>query len=79
VQVREAQPQHAFDLLSAADVDIAVVVAIPDMPAPDDPAFEQYTLYNEPLDLLVASGHHLADRASIALADATAEAWDSRL
>jgi DNA-binding transcriptional LysR family regulator len=75
VQVREAEPQQAFDLLSAADVDIAVVVATPDMPTTGDPAFEQHTLYSEPLDLLVASEHRLADRTSIALADATAELW----
>jgi DNA-binding transcriptional LysR family regulator len=75
VQVREAEPQQAFDLLSAADVDIAVVVATPDMPSTEDPAFEQSTLYSEPLDLLVASGHRFAERASIALADATTEAW----
>lgn len=75
VRVREAEPQRAFDLLSAADVDIAVLVATPDLPAADDPAFEQYTLYSEPLDLLVDSDHRLAPRASIALADAISEAW----
>ena len=75
VQVREAEPQRAFDLLSARDVDIAVLVATPDIPAADDPAFDQYTLYSEPLDLLVASTHRLAEHASIALADATFDTW----
>jgi DNA-binding transcriptional LysR family regulator len=75
VQVREAEPKRAFDLLSARDVDIAVVVATPGMPAADDPAFDQYKLYSEPLDLLVSSNHPLAVRASIALAEAARDVW----
>jgi DNA-binding transcriptional LysR family regulator len=75
VQVREAEPGRAFDLLSAGDVDIAVVVATPGMPSADDPAFDQRKLYSEPLDLLVSSDHPLAGRASIALAEAARHAW----
>jgi DNA-binding transcriptional LysR family regulator len=75
VQVREAEPGRAFDLLSARDADIAVVVATPGMPSADDPAFDQYKLYSEPLDLLVSSNHPLAVRASIALAEAARDAW----
>lgn len=75
VQVREAEPERAFDLLSARDVDIAVVVATPGMPSADDPAFDQYKLYSEPLDLLVSGNHPLAARASIALAQAARDAW----
>ena len=75
VQVREAEPERAFGLLSARDVDIAVVVATPGIPSADDPAFDQYMLYSEPLDLLVSSMHPLAGRASIALAEAARDAW----
>jgi len=75
VQVREAEPERAFDLLSARDADIAVVVATPGVPSADDPAFDQYRLYSEPLDLLVSSSHPLAARASIALAEAARDAW----
>src|SRR5262249_38876901 len=59
----------------ARDADIAVVVATPGMPSADDPAFDQYKLYSEPLDLLVSSNHPLAVRASIALAEAARDAW----
>jgi DNA-binding transcriptional LysR family regulator len=48
VQVREAEPKRAFDLLSARDADIAVVVATPGIPSACDPAFDQYKLYSEP-------------------------------
>jgi len=75
VQVREAEPERAFGLLSARDTDIAVVVATPGIPSANDPAFDQYMLYSEPLDLLVCSIHPLADRASIALAEAARDAW----
>ena len=75
VRVREAEPNRAFDLLSAGDVDIAVVVAIPGMPAPDDPAFEQYPLTSEPLDLLVADDHPLTRRGGVTLADAASDMW----
>jgi DNA-binding transcriptional LysR family regulator len=75
VQVREAEPEHAFGLLSAKDADIAVVVATPGMPTAADPAFDQHKLYSEPLDLLAASSHPLAGRASIALAEAARDAW----
>jgi DNA-binding transcriptional LysR family regulator len=75
VQVREAEPQRAFGLLSARDVDIAVVVATPGMPSAGDPAFDQFKLYSEPLDLLVSSGHPLAARAGITLAEAARDVW----
>ncbi|MGH3493152.1 MAG: LysR family transcriptional regulator [Sciscionella sp.] len=75
VHVREAEPGRAFDLLAAGDIDIAVVVATPDMPTADDPSFEQYTLYSEPLDLLVADDHPLAEHPGIELTDADREVW----
>jgi DNA-binding transcriptional LysR family regulator len=75
VRVYEAEPNRAFDLLSAADVDVAVVVATPDLPSAADPGFDQYRLYSEPLDLLVSSSHPLTAHPGAALADATDEAW----
>lgn len=75
VQVREAEPRRAFDLLMSDDTDIAVVVATPDIPTATDPAFDQRPLLDEPLDLLVSSEHPLARRTSTALADAAGEAW----
>lgn len=75
VQVSDAEPRRAFDLLATGDVDIAVVVATPDIPSPADPAFEQQSLFTEPLDLVVPSDHRLSEHQSIALADAAHEAW----
>lgn len=75
VHVREAEPERAFGLLSAGDVDIAVVVATPGLPTADDPAFDQYRLYSEPLDLVVADDHPFAGRTSVALAEAAHDRW----
>lgn len=75
VQVSEAQPRRAFDLLASHDVDIAVVVATPDIPTAAHPAFDQQPLLDEPLDLVVSSDHWLARRPTISLPDAAAEGW----
>lgn len=75
VQVREAEPMQAFNLLASRDTDIAVVVVTPGIPSAADPAFEQEPLYDEPLDLLVSSDHPLAHRTGIALADADDDVW----
>ncbi|TCP50758.1 DNA-binding transcriptional LysR family regulator [Tamaricihabitans halophyticus] len=75
VQVREAEPRRAFDLLTSNDVDIGAVVATQDIPTATDPAFEQHFLLHEPLDLLVAREHPLARTPSTALADASTQPW----
>lgn len=75
VQVREAEPARAVDLLAARDIDIAVVVATPDLPPVSDPAFDQQPLYSEPLDLVTATDHRLATRGNIALAEAATDPW----
>lgn len=75
VRVSEAEPVRAFDLLAARDVDIVVVVATPDIPPVDDPAFTQRRLYGEPLDLVTAGGHHLAGRRRITLTETSGDAW----
>lgn len=75
VQVSEAEPVQAFDRLAAAEVDIAVVVATPDIPPATDAAFDQHPLYAEPLDVLVSRDHPHASRDSIALADLAADLW----
>jgi DNA-binding transcriptional LysR family regulator len=75
VHLRESEPARAFDLLAAGDVDVAVVVATPDIPPRSDPAFEQHPLYAEPLDILLGPDHPLADRDTIALLDVAADPW----
>lgn len=75
VQVSEAEPAQAFDRLAAGEVDIAVVVATPDIPPSTDAAFDQRALYAEPLDVLVSSDHARAGRDRIALAELAADPW----
>lgn len=75
VQVSDAEPRRAFDGLATGDVDIAVVVATPDIPAESDPAFELRTLLVDPLDLAVPVGHPFAAREGIELGEAASEPW----
>jgi DNA-binding transcriptional LysR family regulator len=75
VQVSDAEPRRAFDLLAARHVDTAVVVATPDIPSAADPSFDQQSLFHEPLDLVVSTDHPLAERRSIALAEAAEDPW----
>lgn len=75
VRVREAGPGAAFDLLLAAEVDLAVVVATAALPPVTDPRFDQHVVLQDPLDLLVAADHQLAGRTAVSLADAAGEPW----
>ena len=75
VHIIEADPQECFDLLVADKADIAVVVATPSLPARSDPRFEQQSLFDDPLDLLVSADHPLAREESILLSDAADEPW----
>ncbi len=75
VQVTEAQPSRAFDLLDSRQADIAVVVGTPDIPPVSDARFDQQLLYEEPLDLLVPADHPHAEREAVALHEAAADPW----
>jgi DNA-binding transcriptional LysR family regulator len=75
LELCECEPARAFDLLAANDADIAVVVATPDIPPVSDPAFEQRTLFDEPLDVLVGPDHRLVGRGDVALRDLAADQW----
>lgn len=52
-----------------------MVVAVPSLPPSNDPRFDQATLLDDPLDLLVPAHHALAGRTSVALRDAADESW----
>jgi len=75
VRIIEADPGECFDLLLTDQADVAVVVAMPGVPSSADPRFEQRSLVEDPLDLLVPDAHPLAGRPSVALAELAHEAW----
>ncbi|GAA1160256.1 LysR family transcriptional regulator [Ornithinicoccus hortensis] len=75
VRIIEADPADCFDLLLAGRADVAVVVAIPALPPPSDPRFDQEALLEDPLDLLVPANHPLARRSSVSLSEAAQESW----
>lgn len=75
LQLRETEPARAFELLAADETDVVVVVATASIPPVTDPAFEQWALYDEPLDLLVGPAHPLVGRDDVALNDFAADRW----
>ncbi len=75
VRVIEAEPARCFDLLLAGDADLALLVATTDTPPASDTRFDQHPLLDDPLDLVVPSGHPLAGRRTVTLADAADEPW----
>ncbi|WP_438388633.1 LysR family transcriptional regulator [Actinopolyspora saharensis] len=75
VRVIEAEPARCFDLLLAGDADLALLIATAETPPTSDTRFEQHPLLDDPLDLVVPSGHPLAARRRVTLADAADEPW----
>lgn len=74
-RIIEADPQECFDLLVADKADLAVVIATPSLPPRSDPRFDQQSLFDDPLDLLVSADHALARQKSILLSEAADEPW----
>lgn len=75
LHLRESEPARSFDLLAADDTDIVVVVATADIPPASDETFEQYFLYEEPLDMLVGPEHPVVGRTDVALSELAADPW----
>lgn len=75
VRIIEADPQDCFELLLADLADLAVVVTTASLPPHEDPRFEQRSLMEDPLDLLVPAGHRFAQRDCVPLAETAHEAW----
>ncbi|MEE1927862.1 LysR family transcriptional regulator [Streptomyces sp. TRM 70351] len=73
VRLTEAESSQCFDLLQSGVLDVAVVVPLPDSPAPADTRFEQEFLLDDPQDLIVPHGHALDAGRPVALADAREE------
>jgi DNA-binding transcriptional LysR family regulator len=76
VVLRESEPARSFDLLAADEADVAVIVATPSIPPASDAAFEQHSLFDEPLDILVGPDHPLVGRRGVvALRDLAGDPW----
>ncbi|MGW2474717.1 LysR substrate-binding domain-containing protein [Streptomyces sp. NPDC001665] len=74
VRVREAEAAQAYELLAAAEVDLALSLAA-DAPTARDPRFAVLPLLADPLDVALPAGHRLADAPGLRLADLSAEPW----
>lgn len=75
VTVTEAEADVGFGRLLSGEADVTVVIAGAACPPPDDPRFEQRSLVDEPLDLLVPAGHPLAGRELVTLEETAREPW----
>lgn len=76
VRVVESETDACFSRLLAQETDIAILMlSSSSSPTPRDPRFEQFQLFEEPLDLLVSNDNALANRGSIQLSDASHEDW----
>ena len=75
VRIIEADPHDCFELLLTEQADVAVLVAMASLPPKTDPRFDQASLLDDPLDLLVSADHRLAGRESVLLSEAADEPW----
>lgn len=75
IQIVEANPTECFEMLAVDHIDLAVVIATSGIPPMTDRRFEQHSLMDDPLDLLLPQGHPLTRRASVTLRDAALEHW----
>jgi DNA-binding transcriptional LysR family regulator len=74
IRLTEAEPDEARELLAAGDVDLAVTFSYDNVPdASAQPA--RTSLFDDPLLLVLPSGHALADRTDADLADALDQRW----
>ncbi|MFI6582484.1 LysR family transcriptional regulator [Embleya sp. NPDC050493] len=73
-EVVQYETEEALPLLPARELDVAVVMTHPDMPAPDHPRIELHPLLDEPFEIALPTGHPLAERAEVSLAADLADA-----
>ncbi|MET9349470.1 LysR substrate-binding domain-containing protein [Streptomyces termitum] len=73
-RVREAEAAEAYELLAAADVDLALSLAA-HAPTARDARFTRVPLLADPLDLALPAGHPLAAAPGLRLADLSGEPW----
>ncbi|MFD7514593.1 LysR family transcriptional regulator [Streptomyces niveus] len=74
VRVREAEAAHAYELLSAGAVDLALSLAA-QAPTARDTRFSRVPLLVDPLDVALPAGHRFAAAPGLRLADLAHEPW----
>jgi DNA-binding transcriptional LysR family regulator len=75
IQIIEANPVECFEMLALDQIDLAVVIATSGIPPMTDGRFDQHSLMDDPLDLLLPQNHPLAQQESVVLRDAASERW----
>lgn len=76
VQLTEAEPPEAIDLLRRGDADLALVFSYAEeSPAADDRAFGHLDLADDPVALVLAADHPAAQQQDLALADLADADW----
>ena len=78
VQVIEASPARCYELLIAERIDLAVVVAMQtESHMEEEFQFQQTTLLNDPLDVVLPADHPLAGRETVRLEELAEDRWIS--
>jgi molybdate transport repressor ModE-like protein len=75
VELTEAEPPEALTLLTAGDVDIALIFGYEDDTPLAVPGLRWHPLADEPVALVVGAKHPLAGRKRLALGDLADEEW----
>lgn len=75
VEISECETPDGFDQLMSSDADIAVLAPSEDFPHPRDARFDQESLLDERLELVVPADHPLAGRDAVRLEEAAEEEW----
>lgn len=75
VHITEANPARCFELLVAERIDLAVVIAMQADTNEASAQFEQISLLDDPLDVMMPADHRLAHRESVTLAELAHEEW----
>src|SRR5690606_29118635 len=66
--VIQAEPEHSTELLCTGEIDIAVTMSSPHLPATGSPGFQFHPVMVEPLDVVLPYEHPLATKMELDLA-----------
>jgi DNA-binding transcriptional LysR family regulator len=75
LDIKVCEQDVGLDALLADRLDIATLIDSELMPAPVDPGVEHVLLCDDPLYLVMASDHPMANRASVGLEEMASEGW----